>query len=101
MDILMVLMGWLAHHLKVLIQMSQNKGVVVNPITYIKARPFKFALSIVGTTMGTIFVAFTMHPELNPSVTYGVYLAALAGVGVMGDLVADKFGSLAAKRMDK
>ena len=98
MDIVMVIMGWLAHHLKVLMNMGQE-GKLISPVTYIKQRPYKFILSIVGTVMGTIFLSYTAHPSINPTVTDGVYLALLAGVGFLGDMVADKFGSMAAKRM--
>lgn len=98
MDILMVLMGWLAHHLKVLMEMNKS-GCYQSPLNYIKTRPYKFALSVVGTVMGMIFAAYTLHPEINPSITNGVYLAILGGIGFMGDAVADKFGSMAAKKM--
>ncbi len=104
MDLLLVILGWTAHHLKVLKQIHTETGVILMPSSYIKKRPFKFILSIVGTTMGVIFVMFTLHPDIqtlvsDPAVADGIYLGAMGGVGVLGDLVADKFGSMAAKKL--
>ena len=105
MDIIMVVMGWLAHHLKVLKEIREGTGEVWHPVKYIQKRPYAFFLSIVGTTIGANYVMVILDPSTqeliqNKQLALGVYYAAMAGVGVMGDMVADKFSSFAAKKLE-
>lgn len=97
MDLLMVIMGWLAHHLSLLYRIHNETGNIIYPIAYVKSRPYKFILSIIGTIMGTIIVV----AQFESSENYALYLTMLAGVGFACDGIADQIGKMVFNRLPK
>lgn len=78
------LCGWLGHHLSILAQMSQDRGAVVTPACYVRERPYRFALSVVGTLAG--FGVLAVEGQLSA-------LDAV-GVGWVADSVFHRAGKL-------
>ncbi|MDH5183632.1 MAG: hypothetical protein OEX12_07030 [Gammaproteobacteria bacterium] len=96
MDLIMVLMGWLAHHATLLYRINTETGKILSPKKYIKTRPYKFALSIFGTVMGTIIIVAKFQ---DSGIDDATYLMMLAGVGFGCDMVADQLGKFTFSKM--
>ncbi len=88
-QILMCFLGWASHHLSVLAEMSQSAGEIISPVAYAKRRPYKLALSIIGTVIG-----YAILYELGE-----VTALTAIGVGYMADSSVDRFGKITARKL--
>lgn len=86
---LLCVLGLLTHQLSILAEMSQAKGRRVGPIEYIRERPYKLSLSIIGAVIGYIILA--QVGELTLLTAYGV--------GYMANDSIDRAGKIASMRM--
>ena len=75
MEILMVILGWLSFHCLVMIEIS-NAGGSNNPITYLKNRPIKVTLSVLGAILGYFITKATLPIETAESLVILAYAGA-------------------------
>lgn len=97
-DITMVVIGWMLHHVKVLIDIRKGTGELWLPSAYIKNRPWAFIGSILGTVAGAILTITLYEPQIavnfdGDSMKKFTYLVNLFAVGLLGDMIADKISS--------
>ena len=96
MDIFMVIIGLLAYHCKVMID-QHNADISKNPIKYIKARPVKVVLSVLGAVAGY----FITKEGLPHTINGGVALVAYLTAGLVPYAIFDKYGKTASKPEEK
>ena len=89
MYLTMLALGWLAHHVSVLAEMSQAAGKRVTPLEYARRRPYKLTLSLIGTAVG--YLVLMQMDELT--------LLTAFGAGFIADTTVDRAGKLAMGKM--
>jgi len=95
---LVVILGWLLHHAKVLMQIKANTNEIWWPHRYIRERPYKLAISILGTSLATIMVyVIFKRPEPMAHETYISYIISYIAAGYLGDAMVDKLISTYSK----
>jgi len=86
----MVFLGFLTHHISILIDLKIVKKKKVNLITwYIKKRPLKLLLSVIGSVAG--YVVLDDLGYLNA--------ATALTIGYLSDSIVDKIGKITAGRI--
>ena len=76
MEILYVVLGWLSFHCLVMIEIH-NDGGSNNPFLYLKNRPLKVVLSLLGAVLGYLLTDATLPSDTAPALV----ILAYAGVG--------------------
>jgi uncharacterized membrane protein YkvA (DUF1232 family) len=85
----MLILGLLTHFLMILSEMSTARKVVVTPWGYLKEKPYKAALSVIGS-----IVAYSLLPEnAEPYIVFGA--------GYMANDALDRIGTIANKSMTR
>lgn len=85
----MLILGLLTHFLMILSEMSTARKTVVTPLGYLKEKPYKAALSVIGS-----IVAYSL---LDPDVeSYVVF-----GAGYMANDALDRIGTITNKSMTR
>jgi len=100
MLIILCILGLLTHVLGDLIEASQAKGSPVSCVTFLKSRPYRTLMSIIGTTLGFLML---MH-DLQVQVTAELYQSAYAtsfGIGYAADSLINKAANIAQQKVDK
>jgi hypothetical protein len=81
----MLILGLLTHFLMILSEMSTARKGMVTPWGYLKERPYKAALSVIGSV-----VAYSLlDPEVEPYVVFGA--------GYMANDALDRLGTITNK----
>ena len=75
MEALFVILGWLSFHCLVMIEINSNGGSN-NPITYLKSRPIKVTLSVLGAILGYFVTQATIPTETSESLVILAYAAS-------------------------
>ena len=78
-------LGLLTHQIGILAEMSQARGVRVSPFDYIRERPYKLSLSIIGAIIG--YIVLQQSGELTLITAYGI--------GYMANDSIDRVGKMA------
>lgn len=81
-------LGLIAHQLTILAEMSQAHGSLVTPYDYIKKRPYKFSLSVIGAIVG--YMVLQQMGELTLLTAFGVGYIANDSIDRAGKLTAAK-----------
>lgn len=81
-------LGLIAHQLSILAEMSQADGKMITPLAYIKRRPYKFSLSVIGAIVG--YVVLLQLGELTPITAFGVGYIANDSIDRVGKITAVK-----------
>ncbi len=84
-------LGLLAHLLAVLAEMSHAAGKIVTPLEYIKKRPYKLSLAIIGAIVG--YAALEQMGELTQLTAFGIGYMANDSIDRMGKITASRMGS--------
>ena len=83
----MLILGLLTHFFMILSEMSSARKSLVTPWGYVKERPYKAALSVIGS-----IVAYSLLPEgAEPYVVFGA--------GYMANDALDRLGTITNKSM--
>lgn len=82
-------LGLLAHQMMILAEMSQASGQVIWPQDYIRKRPYKFGLSIIGTIVG--YAALMDSGQITSLTAFGV--------GVVANDIIDRIGKITAAKI--
>lgn len=81
----MLILGLLTHFLMILSEMSTARKALVTPLGYLKEKPYKAALSVIGS-----IVAYSLLPsEVEPYVVFGA--------GYMANDALDRLGTITNK----
>jgi len=85
----MLILGLLTHFLMILMEMSTARKRTVTPWEFIKEKPYKAALSVIGS-----IVAYSLLPsEAEPYVVFGA--------GYMANDALDRLGTITNKSMTR
>lgn len=85
----MLLLGLLTHYLMILTEISASRKRTVTPWEYVKEKPYKAALSAIGS-----IVAYSMLPvDAKPFIVFGA--------GYMANDALDRIGSITNKAMTR
>ena len=85
----MLILGLLTHFLMILSEMSTARKQMVTPWGYMKEKPYKAALSVIGS-----IVAYSLLPvDAEPYVVFGA--------GYMANDALDRLGSITNKSMTR
>jgi hypothetical protein len=85
----MLLLGLLTHFLMILSEMSTARKAIVTPLGYLKEKPYKAALSVIGS-----IVAYSLLPiDAEPYVVFGA--------GYMANDALDRLGTITNKSMTR
>lgn len=81
----MLILGLLTHFLMILSEMSSARKAVVTPLGFLKEKPYKAALSVIGS-----IVAYSLLPiDAEPYVVFGA--------GYMANDALDRLGTITNK----
>lgn len=86
---LLCFLGLLTHQLTILAEMSQARGVRVSPFDYMRERPYKLSLSIIGAVIG--YIVLQQSGELTLITSYGI--------GYMANDSIDRVGKMTSMKM--
>ena len=82
-------LGLLTHQLTILAEMSQSRKTRVTPFDYMRERPYKLSLSIIGAIIG--YIVLQQMGELTLITAYGV--------GYMANDSIDRVGKMTSMRI--
>lgn len=85
---LLCILGLLTHQLTILAEMSQARNKRVTPFDYMRERPYKLSLSIIGAVIG--YIVLSQMGELTLITAYGVGYMANDSIDRVGKITAMK-----------
>lgn len=85
----MLILGFMAHHLTVLTDLKLVKGKDIGFSWYVKERPIKLVLSLIGAIVG--YITLDHYGELSVVTSFGV--------GFISDSVTDRLGKIASSKL--
>ena len=88
MEALMCTLGLMTHQIAILAEMSQARGCTVWPQDYVKDRPYKFALAVIGAMVGYI-ILYELE-QLTMLTAFGIGAAANDSIDRAGSMSVSK-----------
>lgn len=70
-------------------QLTTERGSLVSPVRYVRERPYRFALSVIGSVVGFVFLLDL--GELTKLTAFGI--------AYVGDSVAHRAGAIAQEKL--
>lgn len=98
--IALVVLGFLSHLIGDLAEESTKAGETVKPIAFIKARPYRILMSIIGSSVGFLIVMVDLDKQLTAELYSTAYTMAF-GIGYASDSVINKIATIATNKMEK
>ena len=96
----LVVLGWLVHVLGDLIEASKQNGGPINPVTFIKSKPYRTLMSIIGAALGFLMLMHDLNVQVKNELFQSAYATAF-GLGYAADSIINKAANIAQQRIDK
>ena len=95
-----VILGLLMHILGDMAEISTTQGKPIHPIQFLKTRPYRIALSVIGAIMGYLIFMNDLQKQIDAELYQTAYATAV-GIGYAADSLINKAANIAKNRMDK
>lgn len=98
--IALVVLGFLAHLVGDLAEESTKVGETIKPIAFLKSRPYRILVSIIGSSVGYLVVMVDLDKQLVAELYSTAYTMAF-GIGYASDSLINKMANIASNKMEK
>lgn len=93
-------LGWGGHFIADLMEDSISREIRITPLEYIKQRPYKTLLSVLGTMAGLMILYPDLVKQMEADLVQLSTVTAI-GLGYGGDSLFSKAATFSSKALDK
>ena len=98
--IFLVVLGSIAHIVGDMIEASKLAGTPVHPIVFLKSRPYRTIMSLIGASIGYIMLMHDLDKQVQAELYQSAYALAF-GIGYAADSMINKAANIAEQQVNK